>query len=94
MFKAEHSANETETGEYGATEHPVDIANGRKPARKIGLAATVTCPDCSFANKPEWLSKSRTGDSYSTTLFCEQCGSLLAVWARHVDIQVVAQQHE
>ncbi len=63
MFKAEHSANETETGEYGATEHPVDIANG-------------------------------TGDSYSTTLFCEQCGSLLAVWARHVDIQVVAQQHE
>jgi DNA-directed RNA polymerase subunit M/transcription elongation factor TFIIS len=93
MFKAERSANEPETSEYGAAEHPVDITNGKKPARKVALAATVTCPSCSFANKPEWVNKARTGDSYSTTLFCEQCGSLLAVWARHVETQVVTQQH-
>jgi DNA-directed RNA polymerase subunit M/transcription elongation factor TFIIS len=92
MFEPERSANETVPAEYGATEHTTEIANGRKVSRKVALAATVTCPTCSFANKPEWLNKSRTGDSYATTLFCEQCGSLLAVWAMQVDAQVVAQK--
>ena len=98
MFnKQEHADSEVVAGEYGATEHTehvTDIANGKKASRKVALAATVTCPNCGFANKPEWLNKSHKGDSYATTLFCEQCGNLLAVWATHVDARVVAQKPE
>ena len=96
MFEPDRSANEII--EYGATAPTTDRANeangatGKKATRKVALAATVTCPACGFANKPEWLNKSHSSDSYATTLFCKQCGSLLAVWAMQVDAQVVAQK--
>jgi DNA-directed RNA polymerase subunit M/transcription elongation factor TFIIS len=95
MDELDRSANETETSEYGTITPLADRANeanGKKEARKILLAATVTCPSCGFANKPEWLNKSRNSDSsYATTLSCKQCGSLLAVWAMQVDAQVLTE---
>jgi DNA-directed RNA polymerase subunit M/transcription elongation factor TFIIS len=95
MYKPESSTNETVSGDYGTTEHSAsDIANGRRAPRKLALAVTVTCPNCGFSNKPEWLNKSRKGDSYATTMFCEQCGSLLAIWALHVEARIVAQKQE
>jgi hypothetical protein len=92
MSKPESSANEAMAGENDAAEHFAHLADGRKASRKLALAVTVTCPNCSVANKPEWLNKSRNSDSYATTMFCEQCGSLLAIWAIHVGAQVVAQK--
>jgi DNA-directed RNA polymerase subunit M/transcription elongation factor TFIIS len=68
-----------------------DIASSRSPTRpKVVLSATVTCPGCGGANKPEWMNKLRHGDGYATTMFCENCGSLIAIWALHVDAQIVA----
>jgi len=94
MFKPEGTTNEQTPGDFHVTEHNPDTSNWRKAPRKLALAATVTCPNCGLANKSEWLTKSRKGDSYATTMFCEQCGSLLAVWAMHVDAQVVAKKPE
>ena len=98
MFQPDRSANETVTSEYnseyGATAPTTDRANeanGRKAPRKVLLAVTVTCPACGFANKPEWMSKLHSSDTYATTVLCKQCGSLLAVWAMQVDAQVLAQ---
>src|SRR5215469_17756876 len=95
MDELDRSANETETIEYGTISPIADRANeanGKKEARKILLAATVTCPACGFANKPEWLHKSHNSDSsYATTLSCKQCGSLLAIWAMQVDTQVLTE---
>jgi DNA-directed RNA polymerase subunit M/transcription elongation factor TFIIS len=72
-----------------------DITSHRKAARpKLTLAATVVCPGCGYANKPEWMSKSNHGDSYATTIFCDQCGSLITVWALHVEAQIVANRPE
>lgn len=99
MFKRENSANETPAGDYGSVDQVVDITNGgatdiathkRTGRPKVALAVTVTCPECGFGNKPEWLNKSQRGDSYAATMFCEHCGCLMAVWAMHVDIQIVA----
>jgi transcription elongation factor Elf1 len=93
MDESDRFANETETSEYGTISPIADRANeanGRKEPRKILLAATVTCPACGFANKPEWLNKSHNSESsYAATLSCKQCGSLLAVWAMQVDMQVL-----
>jgi DNA-directed RNA polymerase subunit M/transcription elongation factor TFIIS len=84
----EASADRTTEGMSGRT---TDIAAGRKTARqKVTLSAIVLCPNCGSQTKPEWLTKSRHGDSYATTVFCEHCGSLITVWAMHVDAQVVA----
>ncbi len=95
MFKPESSANEAAIVDYGATGHSAsDSTNERKAPRKVALAATVTCPNCGFSNKPEWLNKSRKGDSYATTMFCEQCGSLLAIWAMHVDARILERKQE
>ena len=94
MFEPDRSANETATSEYGATVPSADRpneANARKAPRKVALAATVTCPACGFANKPEWMNKLQSSDSYATTVVCKQCGSLLAVWAMQVNAQVLAQ---
>ena len=72
-----------------------DITSHRKAARpKLTLAATVVCPGCGYANKPEWMGKSNHGDSYATTFFCDQCGSLITVWALHVEAQIVANRSE
>ena len=95
MNESDRSANETVTTEYSTITPIADRANeanGRKEARKVLLAATVTCPACGFANKPEWLNKSHNSDSsYATTLSCKECGSLLAVWAMQVDTQVLTE---
>ena len=95
MDESDRSANETMTSEYGTITPIADRANeanGKKEARKVLLAATVTCPACGFANKPEWLNKSHNSDSsYATTLSCKECGSLLAVWAMQVDVQVLTE---
>jgi DNA-directed RNA polymerase subunit M/transcription elongation factor TFIIS len=95
MNESDRSANETMTTEYSTITPIADRANeanGRKEARKVLLAATVTCPACGFANKPEWLNKSHNSDtSYATTLSCKECGSLLAVWAMQVDAQVLTE---
>jgi DNA-directed RNA polymerase subunit M/transcription elongation factor TFIIS len=95
MDELDRSANGTETIEYSTITPIADRpneANGRKEARKVLLAATVTCPACGFANKPEWLNKSHNSDtSYATTLSCKGCGSLLAVWAMQVDAQVLTE---
>jgi len=96
MFRSEKSADEGVS--YVSSDYNVDsagnrvsdIASGQKPARpKVKLSAIVTCPDCGGANKPEWMNKSRHSDSYATTVYCEQCGSLIAIWATHVDAQIV-----
>jgi hypothetical protein len=93
---------ENASGDYTSPEHAddgarssrtTDIGSRRKAAAgrpKVALAVTLTCPDCDFANKPAWLSKSHHGDAYATTMFCEQCGGLMAIWAMHVEAQVVA----
>ena len=95
MDESDRSANETVTSDYGTITPIADRANeanGKKEARKVLLAATVTCPACGFANKPEWLNKSHNSDtSYATTLSCKGCGSLLAVWAMQVDAQVLTE---
>jgi DNA-directed RNA polymerase subunit M/transcription elongation factor TFIIS len=95
MYESDRSANETVTSEYGTTAPSADRANeanGSKAPRKVLLAATATCPACGFANKPEWLNKSHNSDSsYAATLSCKQCGSLLAVWAMQVDVQVLTE---
>jgi DNA-directed RNA polymerase subunit M/transcription elongation factor TFIIS len=81
------------TAEYNADNmsgRTTDIANGRKANRsKVMLSAVVTCPSCGKANKPEWLNKARNSDAYATTMWCEQCGGLIAVWATHVEAQIV-----
>lgn len=70
-----------------------DMASRRKVSRpKVALAATITCPECGNGNRPQWLNKSQHGDSYATTMFCEQCGCLMTVWAMSVDAQVVARK--
>ena len=75
----------------GTSSKTTDIAGGRKTARqRVTLSAIVLCPNCSNTTKPEWMTKARHGDSYATTVFCEHCGSLITVWAMHVDAQVVA----
>src|SRR5271166_1001267 len=95
MHEPGRSANETVTSEYGTITPIADRASeasGRKEAQKVLLAATVTCPACGLANKPEWLNKSHNSDSsYATTLSCKECGSLLAVWAMQVDAQVLTE---
>jgi DNA-directed RNA polymerase subunit M/transcription elongation factor TFIIS len=95
MNESDRYANEPVTTEYGTVTPIADRANegnGRKEARKILLAATVTCPICGVANKPEWLNKSHNSDnSYATTLSCKECGSLLAVWAMQVEAQVLTE---
>jgi DNA-directed RNA polymerase subunit M/transcription elongation factor TFIIS len=75
----------------GTSSRTTDIASGRKTARqRVTLSAIVQCPSCGNTSKPEWMNKSRHGDSYATTVFCEHCGSLITVWAMHVDAQIVA----
>jgi DNA-directed RNA polymerase subunit M/transcription elongation factor TFIIS len=95
MNDLDRSANETEMSEHGTFTPIVERTNegnGKKEARKILLAATVTCPACGIVNKPEWLSKSHNSDSsYATTLSCKECGSLLAVWAMQVDVRVLTE---
>ncbi len=95
MYESDRSANETASSDHGTVTPIADRANeanGRKEAHKVLLAATVTCPVCGFANKPEWLNKSHNSDSsYATTLSCKECGSLLAVWAMQVDAQVLTE---
>lgn len=71
---------------------PTDIASGRKTNQpKVTLSAIVVCPGCGGTNKPEWMKKSAHSNSYATTVYCEQCGSLIAIWATHVDAQIVLQ---
>lgn len=93
MQETDRSANDTVTNEYGAITPMYERgneANGKREPHKVLLAATVTCPACGFANKPEWLNKSHNGgSSYATTMTCKECGSLLAVWAMQVDAQVL-----
>jgi DNA-directed RNA polymerase subunit M/transcription elongation factor TFIIS len=95
MHESDRSANDTATSDYSTITPIADRGNevnGRKEAHKVLLAATVTCPACGFANKPEWLNKSHNSDaSYATTLSCKECGSLLAVWAMQVDAQVLTE---
>lgn len=74
-----------------ATERPADAAAARP---KITLAAGVTCPECGHASKAEWMTKSRQGDAYAATVFCERCGALIAVWTGHVDARVVARRQD
>jgi DNA-directed RNA polymerase subunit M/transcription elongation factor TFIIS len=97
MPTSEHSAGEMSVDEYtpdfnmdSMGGRTADIAGGRKTSRpKIMLSAVVTCPSCGNTNKPEWVNKSRHGDNYATTMWCEQCGSLIAIWATHVEAQIV-----
>src|SRR5262245_20751222 len=66
---------------HSLNDKATDIASGRKTTRpKVTLLAIVTCPDCGDTNKPEWMNKSRHSDSYATTVYCEQCGSMIAIW--------------
>lgn len=76
---------------HSATDRPADSAATRP---KITLAAGVTCPECGHTSKAEWMTRSRQGDAYATTVFCEGCGSLIAVWTGHVDARVVARRQD
>ena len=98
MSKPEKPASEMPVDAYASdyrnadsmSGRTTDIASGRKTTRpKVTLSAIVVCPGCGGANKPEWMNKSRHSNSYATTVYCEQCGSLIAIWAKHVDAQII-----
>lgn len=91
-FNADLRAESASRRASGATTERATDSVMTRP--RITLAAGVTCPDCGLTSKAEWMTKSRQGDAYATTVFCEGCGCLIAVLTGRVEARVVAHQQE